>query len=81
VRFFLLTLTLLSACAATYPDGTVKTEQDAIAIATRECGERGLWKATLTGDTWEVIWKKDGAFLVTIDARTGKTSGCTVVTK
>lgn len=81
VKVCLPILALLSACAATYPGGAVKTEQDAMTIASRECDVSGHWKATLSGDTWQVVWRLDGAFIVIIDARTGKTTGCTVVTK
>jgi hypothetical protein len=81
VKVSLPTLVLLSGCAATYPSGVVKTEQEAMTIASRECDASGHWKATLTGDSWQVVWQQDGAFVVTIDARSGKTDGCTVVTK
>jgi hypothetical protein len=72
----------LAACAETYPDGVVKTRDQAIAIAKRVCDVTGNdpWNVRLTDDTWLVVLGGRGGLQVSIDARNGSTDGCVVIT-
>ena len=71
-------------CSIGYPSGVVKNSEQAIAIADHECGDYsvkyypGRWHTELTGENW-LVWKK-GGMQISIDAKTGRTEGCIVVT-
>jgi hypothetical protein len=89
VKLVSLTVSLVAAgllfgCAGgssgSYPNGTVKTPQDAIAIAEKECGpplqDGGAWRARLDKDVW-FVWRTPHAYpQIAVDARDGKTLGC-----
>jgi len=77
---------LLVGCATANPAWTVKSEDQAIAIAARDCGTSsekysGKWQAELQGDHW-FVWKSPTAGLQDrIDAVNGKPEGCVIVTR
>ena len=74
-------LIVLSGCAETYPQGTVKTSDQAISMAQRACpdlwtGVPGPWHAKLEraarGLSW-FVWKgNDYRVQVNIEAATGQ---------
>lgn len=70
----------LTGCARTFPGGAVPTDEDAVRLAERLCagqmkGFPRAWHAALVDGVWEA-WKPKSRLHVTIDARTGKTTGC-----
>ena len=80
----LASIGLLAGCATANPAWVVKNEEQAIAIAARECGSasafyRGNWQAELEGDHW-FVWKDHGGLQDRISAVDGKTEGCVIVT-
>jgi hypothetical protein len=67
-----------------YPNGLVKTPEEAIAIAKKECGPKlqdqtGEWRARLDRDMWFAWLTPNAALQISVDARNGKTTGCVVV--
>lgn len=86
----LSTALLLLACAGVqrnsgaYPNGLVKTPEDAITIAKKECGPKlqnqtGEWRARLDRDMWFAWLTPNAAVQISVDARNGKTTGCVVM--
>ena len=77
---------LLSSCASTDTNWAIRTPQQAIDIASRDCGDWGRnypgdWHARIEGDHW-YVWKTPMAALYDlINGIDGKPSGCVVVTR
>lgn len=76
----------LTGCAHNYPGGVVATEAQAIAIAEHECHSSrqyysGPWHVRLQGEEWFLYLTPTGGMQITINARTGATDGCVVVTR
>jgi hypothetical protein len=69
--------------SGSYPNGIVKTPEDAIAIAEKECGpslqdRSGEWRARLDKDVWFAWLTPNAALQISINAVDGKTTGCVV---
>ena len=91
VKIIVLSAALLSVgCAGvqrssgSYSSGLVKTPEDAIAIAKKECASAlqdhpGEWRARLDRDMWFAWLTPNAAVQISVDARNGKTTGCVVM--
>ena len=76
---------ILLGCMLSYPNGVVRNSAEAIAIADRECESSlkyysGPWHVHLRGDEWWLYMTPEAGLQILINARTGKTNGCVVVT-
>jgi hypothetical protein len=79
----ILAVGLIGGCADYYSGGVVQDDSDAMAIAERQCGAAaksyfGTWHVRLDGGTWLVWHDPRAAVQISIDAKTGKTSGCRI---
>jgi hypothetical protein len=67
------------------PADVVKTKAEAIAIAGQDCGYtksfyQGPWHANYDAGKW-ILERGSEAMVIAIDARTGQTEGCVIVTR